>query len=275
MRRAGFDLQAHRGGAALAPENTLAAFGTALDLGVSTLECDVHVSADGVPVLCHERTYAGRLVPLLTYAELVGLRPAGLEPIPTLAELCALCEERGADEVGLNIETKFDVLHPDENAPRERFVESVLEVLQRTGVGARSSIQSFDWAVLRLVRTADPGLCLNALTNTDYLEIDQPGASPWLAGIDIDDFADSVPAAVSALGFDAISPSHSILTPAMVTEAHAADLRVLPYTVDDEPTMRRLLEMGVDGLITNRPDLMRDVLASQDLPLPRRYPAHG
>ena len=151
----------------------------------------------------------------------------------------------------------------------------MLEVLQRTGVGARSSIQSFDWAVLRLVRTADPGLCLNALTNTDYLEIDQPGASPWLAGIDIDDFADSVPAAVSALGFDAISPSHSILTPAMVTEAQAADLRVLPYTVDDEPTMRRLLEMGVDGLITNRPDLMRDVLASQDLPLPRRYPAHG
>ena len=57
--------------------------------------------------------------------------------------------------------------------------------------------------------TADPELSLNALTNTDYLEVDQPGASPWLAGIDIDDFADSVPAAVSALGFDAISPSHT------------------------------------------------------------------
>jgi glycerophosphoryl diester phosphodiesterase len=275
LSRAGFDLQAHRGGAALAPENTLAAFRAALDLGVSTLECDVHISADGVPVLCHERTYAGRIVALLTYAELVGLRPDGLEPIPTLADLCDLVEERGADEVGLNIETKFDVVHPDENAPRERFVASVLEVLHGCAVGERSSIQSFDWAVLRLVRAADPELTLNALTNTDFLEIDQPGASPWLAGIDIDDFADSVPAAVSALGFDAISPSHTIVTPAMVAEAHQAGLRVLPYTVDNEPMMRHLIAMGVDGLITNRPDLLRDVLSSLDLPLPRRYPAHG
>jgi len=275
LSRPGFDLQAHRGGAALAPENSLLAFGTALDLGVSTLECDVHISADGVPVLCHERTYAGHIVPLLTYAELRALRSAGQEPIATLRELCDLLHERGADEVGLNIETKFDVLHPDENAPRERFVASVLDVLRGSDVGRRSSVQSFDWAVLRLVRAADPELSLNALSNTDYLEVDQPGASPWLAGIDIDDFADSVPAAVSALGFDAISPSHSILTAAMVAEAHAAGLRVLPYTVDDEPTMRHLLEMGVDGLITNRPDVMREVLASADLPLPRRYPAHG
>ena len=272
MRRAGFDLQAHRGGAALAPENTLEAFGTALDLGVSTLECDVHVSADGVPVLCHERTYAGRIVPLLTYAELVTLHPGGQEPIPTLHELCDLLHDRGADEVGLNIETKFDVLHPDENAPRERFVESVLEVLHDSEVGRRSSIQSFDWAVLRLVRAADPEISLNALTNTDYLEVDQPGASPWLAGIDIDDFADSVPAAVSALGFDAISPSHTILTPAMVAEAHDAGLQVIPYTVDAPPSMRRLIEFGVDGMITNRPDVLRTVLAEMDVPLPRSYP---
>ena len=72
-----FDIQAHRGGAALAPENTLAAFGNALDIGVSTLECDVHISADGVAVLSHERTYAGRIIPLLTYAELATLHPPG------------------------------------------------------------------------------------------------------------------------------------------------------------------------------------------------------
>ena len=99
--------------------------------------------------------------------------------------------------------------------------------------------------------------------------------SPWLGGLDIDDFDDSVPAAVSALGFDAISPSHTILTPAMVAEAHEAELRVLPYTVDNEPMMRHLVAIGVDGLITNRPDLLRDVLASMDQPLPRRYPPHG
>jgi glycerophosphoryl diester phosphodiesterase len=270
-----FDIQAHRGGAALAPENTLAAFGNALDIGVTTLECDVHVSADSVPVLSHERTYAGRIIPLLTYAELAGLHPVGPEPIATLADLIALVADRGADQVGLNIETKFDVLHPDEGAPRERFVETVLAALEGHDLLDRCSIQSFDWSMLRLVHAAEPRIALNALARTDLLEIDQPGLSPWLGGLDIDDFGDSVPAAVSALGFDAISPSHTILTPAMVAEAHEAELRVLPYTVDNEPMMRHLVALGVDGLITNRPDLLREVLASMDQPLPERYPSHG
>ena len=259
-----FDLQAHRGGAGLAPENTLEAFANALEIGVSTLECDAHVSSDGVPVLSHERTYAGHLIGRRTAAE--------LSPAPRLDDLVALLGEHRADEVRLNIETKFDVLHPDEGAPRERFVETVLGVLGTHDLLDRASIQSFDWAVLRLVRAAEPRLALNAITNTGYLEIDQPGASPWLGGIDIDDFGDSVPAAASALGFDAISPSHTILTPAMVAEAHDAGIRVIPYTVDAPASMRRLVEFGVDGMITNRPDVLRSVLAEMDVPLPRPYP---
>jgi glycerophosphoryl diester phosphodiesterase len=259
-----FDLQAHRGGAGLAPENTLAAFANALEIGVSTLECDVHITADGVPVLSHERTYAGQLISLRNAAELA--------PIPSLHDLIDLLHHQHADEVGLNIETKFDVLHPDEGAPRERFVETVLEALRRTEMLDRASIQSFDWAALRLVRAEEPRIALNAITNTDYLEIHQPGASPWLGGLDIDDFDDSVPAAVSSLGFDAISPSHTILTPAMVVEAHDAGLRVVPYTVDAVPSMHRLIEFGVDGMITNRPDVLRSVLAELDMPQPRSYP---
>lgn len=259
-----FDLQAHRGGAGLAPENTLAAFANALEIGVSTLECDVHITADGVPVLSHERTYAGQLIADRNAAELA--------PIPGLNDLINLLNDQRAGEVGLNIETKFDVLHPDEGAPRERFVETILDVLRQSEMLERSSIQSFDWAALRLVRAEEPRVALNAITNTDYLEINQPGASPWLAGLDIDDFGDSVPAAVSSLGFDAISPSYTILTPAMVAEAHEAELRVIPYTVDAAPSMRRLIEFGVDGMITNRPDVLRSVLAELDLPLPRSYP---
>jgi glycerophosphoryl diester phosphodiesterase len=264
MGQLSFDLQAHRGGAALAPENTIEAFANALAIGVSTLECDVHISADGVPVLSHERTYAGKLIPQCTLAE--------LSPIATLHELIALVADQRADEVGFNIETKFDVLHPDEGAPRERFVETILQVLRQSEMLDRAAIQSFDWTMLRLVRADEPRLALNALSRTDYLEVDQPGASPWLGGLDIDNFHDSIPAAVSSLGFDAISPSHTILTRAMVAEAHEAGLRVLPYTVDAVASMRRLIEFGVDGMITNRPDVLRTVLADMDVPLPRSYP---
>jgi glycerophosphoryl diester phosphodiesterase len=242
---------------------------------VTTLECDVHISLDGVAVLSHERTYAGQLIPRLTHAELAAACPPGLEPIATLSELLVLLTERGANEVGLNIETKFDVLWADERAPRERFVDGITHVLEGSPILDRTSVQSFDWEVLRLVHEAQPRLALNALTNTGYLEVDQPGASPWLAGLDIDDFAGSVAAAASVLGFDAISPSHTILTPAMVAEAHEAGLRVLPYTVNDQPMMGHLVRMGVDGLITDRPDLLREVLASMEQPLPRQYPPHG
>ncbi len=266
-----FDLQAHRGGSGLAPENSLLAFDRALAIGVTTLECDVHVSRDGVPVLSHERTYAGHVIPRHTWAELDALRSCGPEPLATLRRLVDLVHERGAD-TGLNVETKFDVVHPEESAPRERFVEAVVGVLAETGVVARSSVQSFDWAVLRLVHAAEPGLRLNALSNTDRLEVDQPGASPWLAGLDIDDYGDSVAVAAASLGFDALSPSHSSLTPGLVDEAHGVGLRVLPYTVNDAETMGLLIGLGVDGLITDRPDVLRQVMAEAGLELPARWP---
>ncbi len=267
----GFDLQAHRGGAGLWPENSLLAFDRALALGVTTLECDVHVSRDGVPVLSHDRTYAGHLIARRTWSELAALPSCGPEPLATLAQLVELVHERGAT-VGLNVETKFDVVHPEETAPRERFVEAVVGLLADAGVVARTSVQSFDWAVLRLVSAAEPGLRLNALSNTDRLEVDQPGASPWLAGLDIDDHHDSVALAAASLGFDALSPSRSSLTPALVAQAHAAGLRVLPYTVDDPATMRLLVDLGVDGLITNRPDVLREVMTQAGLELPARWP---
>ena len=105
------------------------------------------------------------------------------------------CTAHGATEVGLNIETKFDVLPPRRGrAARAVRRGGARRCSHDAGLVARTTMQSFDWAVLRLVRAAEPRRCgLNALTNTDYLEVDQPGASPWLAGLDIDDFGDSVP----------------------------------------------------------------------------------
>ena len=278
-----FDIQAHRGGAGLAPENTLRAFANALDIGVSTLECDVHISADGVPMVTHDRLlppgtvegpYVGKLVSQLTRDQLAEMG-AGGDPMPELREVLDLLISRGADEVGLNVETKFDVIHPDETGPRDRFVEVLVGTVHAAGMSERVSVQCFDWRVLHDVRDLEPRIALNALVNTDYLEEGAPGGSPWLDGLDIDDFHGSIARAAAAAGVDAISPSRTILTPALVAEAHEAGLRVLPYTVDDPAEMRRLLAVGVDGMITNRPDLLREVLASTGQPLPRRYPAGG
>ncbi len=278
-----FDVQAHRGGAGLAPENTMRAFENALAVGVSTLECDVHISLDGVAMVCHDRLldpdtvkgpYAGELIPRLTRAQLAEVEYGGA-PMPALADVLELLSTRHADEVELNVETKFDVIHPDESGPRDRFVEVLVETLRDADMCERASVQCFDWRVLHDINELEPRLSLNVLVNASYLEEHEPGKSPWMDGLDIDEFYGSIPQAVAAAGFDALSPSRTILTPTMVAEAHEAGLRVLPYTVDDPAAMRRWVAVGVDGLITNRPDLLREVLESVEQPLPRRYPAHG
>ena len=186
--------------------------------------------------------------------------------------MIALVDERGADDVRLNVETKFDVLHPDETAPRERFVEVLLATLRATSYVDRVSVQSFDWECLDLVHDQEPSIPLNVLTNTAHLEVGAPGSSPWMAGVDVDDFGGDVVAAAAGRGYDALSPQLDLVTPAWVDRAHAADLRVIPYTVDTADQMRRLLDAGVDGLITNRPDVAREVLAERGLPLPPTHP---
>jgi glycerophosphoryl diester phosphodiesterase len=307
-----FDLQAHRGGAGLRPENTLAAFAHALEIGVTTLECDVHVSLDGVPMVVHDRRlgsdkycdtapavegdpffpYVGGLVTDLTVDQLStldagsrlqpGLPAQMLTPgarIPRLSELFSLVVERGAEHTRLNIETKFDALAPHETAPRTRFAEVLATTAEGWGLVDRISIQSFDWECLTLVRQREPRFQLNVLTSPKYLQIGAPGASPWLGGVDIDDFGGDLVAAVVAQGFDAISPIHGspftsgvadpaykpFTTTELVERAHAAGLLVLPYTVDDPATMSALIDAGTDGLITNYPDRLREVMTEHGL----------
>lgn len=304
-----FDLQAHRGGSGLTVENTLAAFRTALALGVSTLECDVHVSADGVAMVTHDpvvsalkcldtgaETYVGRRVADLTAAQLRTLDCGSLtrsdlprqravpgERMPILREVLDLVV--GLAGVQVNVETKFDVVRPDEAAPRGRFVEAVLGDVRAAGLVDRVSVQSFDWAVLRMVGRASPRTGRYALTSPERLEAGRPGASPWLGGLDIDDLPDAtegLAAAAAAQGFTALSPVHGTpasgsvgdagytpyVTARLVRAAHRHGLLVVPWTVDDRATATALLDLGVDGLITDRPDLLREVLAERGVALP-------
>ncbi|GAA0794524.1 glycerophosphodiester phosphodiesterase family protein [Spirilliplanes yamanashiensis] len=311
-RPAGFDLQAHRGGLGLRVENTLAAFGNALRLGVGTLELDVQITADGHAVVTHDRRvdprkcrdtvpgagYAGRYVNTLTLAQVrtldCGSATLPAHPgqqadpgarMPLLREVYDLVKRYRADPVRLNVETKVEAGAPTETAPREQFVRAVARDTRAAGFLGRVTVQSFDWGALMRMRRVEPRLPVVALTNIDFLQTGQPGRSPWLGGLDIDDFGGDPIRAVRSFGAAAFSPVHGTpqngavgdagyqpyVTRDMVRRAHRAGLKLIPWTVNDEATMRKLIADGVDGLITDRPDRLRAVLAAQGRRLPRAY----
>ncbi len=313
-----FDLQAHRGGLGLVVESSLAGFANALEIGVSTLELDVQITEDGQAVVTHDRRisdrkcrdtapafpgdaefpYVGKYVNTLTLAqirtmdcgsltlpEFPGQRPAPGAPMATLREVFDLVRKYRAKDVTLNVETKVEAGAPWETAPREQFVRVTLEEIRRAHMLRQVTVQSFDWGALMRVRQLEPRLPIVALTNGDFLQTGQPGASPWLGGLDIDDFGGDPLKAVSSFGAEAFSPVHGFpqdgkvtdpdyrpyVTREMTAQAHALGIKVIPWTVDDEPTIGKLIDDGVDGLITDYPDRLRRILAERGFRLPRQY----
>ncbi|MFD9733893.1 glycerophosphodiester phosphodiesterase family protein [Umezawaea sp. NPDC059074] len=309
-----FDLQAHRGGIGLTVESTLAAFDKALEVGVTTLEMDLQITSDGREVVTHDRKtnpakcidtapatpgdpafpYAGKYVKDLTFAQVRTLDCGSrrwdqypdqeLSPgakMPTLREVFDLARKHHARDIRFNIETKVEAAAPEETAPREQFVQIAAREIRRSGYLRNVTVQSFDWGSLMRMREVEPRIALVALTQPEFL---RPG-SPWLGGLNLDDFGGSPVKAVKSFGASALSPVHGnpqngkvgdpnyvpFTTKALVDEAHRAHLKVIPWTIDDPATMNKLIDDGVDGLITDYPDRARTVLADRGFRLPRRY----
>ncbi|MER6005454.1 glycerophosphodiester phosphodiesterase family protein [Nonomuraea angiospora] len=319
--RRAFDLQAHRGGLGLVVESTLPGFANALELGVGTLELDVQITEDGQAVVTHDRRisnrkcrdtapavpgdpefpYVGKYINTLTLqqvrtmdcgsltlAEFPGQRAVPGAPMTMLREVFDLVRRYRAWGVKLNVETKVEAGAPSETAPREQFVQVALQEIRQAGMLRQVTIQSFDWGALMRMRELEPRLPLVALTNRDFLQTGQPGASPWLGGIDIDDFGGDPLKAVKSFGADAFSPVHGFpqngkvtdpgyqayVTKDMVDQAHALGLKVIPWTIDDGPTLNKLIDDGVDGIITDYPDRLRQIMAERGFKLPKRYRLH-
>jgi glycerophosphoryl diester phosphodiesterase len=196
-------------------------------------------------------------------------------PIAELADVFDLVVDRGADDVTLNIELKTQADDLDVTLERDVFAATVWQEVVTARMEERVTLQSFDWASLAAVRRVAPAAALVALTTPSRLEVGEEGASVWLGGLDVDDFGgDPVAAAASVEGVVAISPRHdSPVDRGLVERAHAAGLLVIPWTVDDEEDMGRLVDLGVDGLITNYPDVLRRVMAARGLALPEPHPA--
>lgn len=316
-----FDLQAHRGGLGLTTESTPQAFAKALELGVTTLELDTQVTQDEKVVVTHDRQlsaqkcvdtapafagdpeypYVGDYITNLTLAQVqtvnCGFRQLSGYPqqeqiagarIAELRDVFAVVRAHRARQVMLNIETKVEAGAPTQTAPRELFVRRVHEEIEASGLAKQVTVQSFDWGSLMAMHRLAPKRPLVALTNYDFLQVGQPGASPWLGGIDADDFGgDFVAAAASIDGVTTLSPNYGFPqsgqvgepgfrlypTRQMVADAHRRGLKVVPWTCDDPATIEALIDLGVDGIITNYPDRVRAILSDRGLRLPKAYPA--
>jgi glycerophosphoryl diester phosphodiesterase len=302
-----FDIEAHRGGRALLPENTLAAFANALSMGVDTLEMDIGVTRDAVIVVSHERGLNpdlargadGRYVapPGIPFVQLsleevkkydVGqIRPGSKyaaqfpdqravpgTKVPTLKEVIGLVRKSGDQNVRLNIETKIDPNHPGESLEPQRFVTLLLDLLQAEQFSGRVMMQSFDWRTLLLVQKLAPEIPTVYLTvqagSAPTVSLDK--ASVWTAGFNPAEHGNSLPRTIKAAGGAIWSPFFGDVTPALISESHALGLKVVVWTVNKPADMARLIEMGVDGIISDHPDLLRKVASEKGIALPKGSP---
>ena len=294
------DLQGHRGARGLAPENTLPAFQRALELGVTTLELDIGVTGDGVLLIHHDATLnpdltrdasgrfleqrgpaihsmtwaqlqtydVGRLKPGTDYARLYPeQQPVDGTRIPRLSDLFDMVKRSGDERIRFDIETKLNPTRPEETPAPEPFARALVDEIRKAGMALRVVIQSFDWRTLQVVQKIAPEIPTAYLTvqqRFDNVGAGRPEGSPWTAGFQYRDHG-SVPKMVKAAGGSAWSAFHGDLDAAKVKEAQALGLKVLAWTVNDPAQMERLLDYGVDGLITDRPDLARKLLEARGI----------
>jgi glycerophosphoryl diester phosphodiesterase len=239
---------AHRGGAGLWPENSLLAFRQALALGVDALEFDLHMTADGEVVVLHDPTLertttgAGR-VRDLKLADLAGARLKARdgtvtdELIPTFAQVLDLASKGSAE---LLPEIKVD-------ANRQRYdgiEDKVLALVRERGLSARTTIQAFQPETIRRLRELEPKARTMLLVARGDVERDR--ARP----------AEAVRRARD-LGATDLGMNHRLIDADVMAAARADGIRVSAWTVNDEADIRRMIDLGVDVVMSDRPDLAK------------------
>lgn len=241
----------HRGARALRPENTIPAFQYAIEIGADVLEMDVAVTKDNVLVISHDPhinsaicqgPHPGVAIRELTLAELRQYdcgalknprfpkqQPVPGTRIPTLDEVLSLS---AGNNIQFNIETKSFPDHPELTPPPDIFAKMMLEVIRKHQLESRSIVQSFDFRTLREMKRLAPEIRLAALwegARRPFVEIAQEA----MAGL--------------------ISPDFTLVTPEQVQASHAAKLEVVPWTADTPEAWRKLIDAGVDAIITDDP----------------------
>ena len=263
---------------------------------MSTLETDLAITKDDVVVISHDpllnpdlvrgpdgkwiaapgpairsltlaelKQYdIGRLNPQSRYAQqFPEQKPADGERFPTLAELFAVA----GPTMRFNIEIKTDPERPEFTVEPNRFAGLAVDAIHRANAAERSTLQSFDWRGLLAARTRAPEIATSCLTiessGMDTVKRDAGTPSPWLAGLDLAAQGGSLPRLARQAGCALWSPFWRNISADSVKEAHMLGLKVVPWTVNNPADMARLIDFGVDGLITDYPDRAQSVLAAK------------
>lgn len=267
-----FDKEGHRGGRGLMPENTIPAMIKGLDMGVTTLEMDAHITKDRQVILSHDPYFnpaittlpdGGFIAPAdakkhliyqMTYEEIlkydVGLKPYPAFPQqerlkavkPLLSEVIANADAYAQLKQRplpfYNIETKSNPATDNVNHPApQEFVDLLMAVIKEKKTEERTIIQSFDPRTLQVLHKDYPGIKTALLIEgndkrTLKAQLEQLGFTPTI-----------------------YSPMYNLVTPALLKECHRKKMKVVPWTVNDKKEIERLTAMGVDGIITDYPNL--------------------
>ncbi|MEP7155384.1 MAG: glycerophosphodiester phosphodiesterase [Betaproteobacteria bacterium] len=296
------DLQAHRGGRGLMPENTLPAFQNAMRIGVTTLELDTAITRDGVVIIAHDPLLnpdiargpdgkwlekKGPSLHSLNYAELMQYDIGRLNPASAygkrysqqtavdgtryskLADLFAATRAAGDRHIRFNIETKISPDEPGETVDPETFANTLLAVVLSENMAGRVTLQSFDWRTLKIFQQKAPGIPTVYLSAQqkflDNISAGKPEGSRWTAGLNVRDYDGSVARMVKAAGGAIWSPYFGDVDEGKIREAQQLGLQVVVWTVNEARDIERMLDWKVDGIISDYPDRVRVALDARGM----------
>lgn len=295
-------IHGHRGARGIFPENTMEGFELTLSIGVNIIELDILVTADGIPVITHNPRlmaastrkkdgswleHDSELISKITYSELENYDIGGLRAhteygalypeqaffdnihVPKLAALCDHVSKQGTEDIWLNVEIKSDPRHPENTPPIPEFVQQILSPIISAGLENRTILQSFDWRVVHECGRQAPNIARSylsyALKPNAPMAVNVYEGSPWMDGLSLAENQDCLPLVIARANGQVWSPFHEDLTASDMAVARELGLIVNVWTVNNLEDIDRMIELRVDGIITDYPGRVQRRLQSHGL----------
>ncbi|MCP4383025.1 MAG: glycerophosphodiester phosphodiesterase [Hyphomicrobiales bacterium] len=283
-------IHGHRGARGILPENTLEGFRFTFGIGVRIVELDIFATCEGTPVITHNPRLSpystrsedgswlqaeGPLISELTDLELSRFDVGGLQPgseyanrypdqafmpglrVPLLGDLCRMISANGYQDTWLNVEIKSHPMHPENTPSLPVYVERILSVIDEAEVGSRVVLQSFDWRILHECARQMPEIPRSYLTYTPKPNPPRPvnvyEDSPWMDGLSLAAHGNSLPDLIASDGGQVWGPFHHDLTAEDLAAARNNGLLVNVWTVNEFADIERMIDLKVDGIITDYP----------------------